>query len=301
MSAEDLWPAKRRVTLIGAVANLLLSLGKISGGVVGQSQALIADGVHSLSDLLSDGLVLFAARWGSLDADHNHPYGHARIETLATLGVGLLLIAIGAGFILDSIFRLLSPERLLVPGWLAFWIVVVSLLVKEGLYRYTERVARRTGSALLLANAWHHRSDALSSVVVLVGIGGALLGLVWLDSVAATVVGVMLAWVGWRLLAPAAAELVDTGLSRRELAALAARIDALDSVQGHDRLRSRRMGAHVFVDVRVWVAADLSVAEAERIATKVRRTMVDQLPGRADVIVSLHAGERSDESRAGTP
>lgn len=301
MSAEDLWPAKRRVTLIGAVANLVLSLGKISGGVVGQSQALIADGVHSLSDLLSDGLVLFAARWGSLDADHNHPYGHARIETLATLGVGLLLIAIGAGFILDSIFRLLSPERLLVPGWLAFWIVVVSLLVKEGLYRYTERVARRTGSALLLANAWHHRSDALSSVVVLVGIGGALLGLVWLDSVAATVVGVMLAWVGWRLLAPAAAELVDTGLSRRELAALAARIDALDSVQGHDRLRSRRMGAHVFVDVRVWVAADLSVAEAERIATKVRRTMVGQLPGRADVIVSLHAGERSDESRAGIP
>ena len=289
MSASTHWPAKRRVTIVGALINLVLSLAKILGGAIGQSQALIADGVHSLSDLASDGLVLLAARWGSLDADHNHPYGHARIETLATMGVGLLLIAVGAGFFIDSVSRLLSPERLLVPGWLALWLALASVLVKEGLYHYTAAVARKTGSALILANAWHHRSDALSSLVVIVGIGGALLGIIWLDSVAAAIVGLMLGWVGWRLLAPAAAELVDTGLSNRELSALATTIDAVESVHGHDRLRSRRMGGRIFVDVRIAVAAELSVAAAERIAAEVRRRMIDQLPGHADVVISLHA------------
>ena len=285
--SENHWPAKRRVTLVGAVVNLLLSVGKIFGGVVGQSQALIADGVHSLSDLLSDALVLFASRWGSLEADHNHPYGHARIETLATLGVGLLLLALGAGFLIDSIGRLLDPERLLTPGWLAFGIAVLSVLTKEGLYHYTVRVARQTGSALLRANAWHHRSDAFSSVVVIIGIGGALAGLLWLDAVAAAIVGIMLGWVGWRLLGEAATELVDTGLSERELEALAGTIDTVDGVRGHGRLRSRRMGGRIFVDVRVEVDQAISVQAGHQIAEQVRRQVIDQLPGNADVVVCL--------------
>ena len=285
--SENHWPAKRRVTLVGAVVNLLLSVGKILGGVVGQSQALIADGVHSLSDLLSDALVLFASRWGSLEADHNHPYGHARIETLATLGVGLLLLALGAGFLIDSIGRLLDPERLLTPGWLAFGIAVLSVLTKEGLYHYTVRVARQTGSALLRANAWHHRSDAFSSVVVIIGIGGALAGLLWLDAVAAAIVGIMLGWVGWRLLGEAATELVDTGLSERELEALAGTIDTVDGVRGHGRLRSRRMGGRIFVDVRVEVDQAISVQAGHQIAEQVRRRVIDQLPGNADVVVCL--------------
>lgn len=286
------WPAKRRVTLIGAVVNLLLSAGKILGGIAGQSQALVADGVHSLSDLVSDALVLFASHWGSLEADQNHPYGHARIETLATLGVGLVLLAVGAGFLVDSIGRLLDPRRLLSPGWLAFGIALASVLVKEGLYHYTARVARRTESALLHANAWHHRSDALSSVVVIVGIGGVLAGLPWLDAVAAAVVGIMLGGVGLKLLGGAATELVDTGLSARELRALAATINAVDGVRGHDRLRSRRMGGRIFVDMRIEVDARLTVSEAQGIATQVRRRVVDQLPGNADVVVSLRAESR---------
>lgn len=285
--SDQHWPAKRRVTLVGAVVNLFLSIGKILGGIVGQSQALIADGVHSLSDLLSDALVLFASRWGSLEADHNHPYGHARIETLATLGVGLLLLALGAGFLIDSVGRLLDPERLLTPGWLAFGIAVLSVLVKEGLYHYTVRVARQTGSALLRANAWHHRSDAFSSVVVIIGIGGALAGVLWLDAVAAAIVGVMLGWVGWRLLGEAATELVDTGLSDRELAALAETIDAVDGVRAHGLLRSRRMGGRVFVDVRIEVDQTISVQAGHRIAEQVRRCVIDQLPGNADVVVCL--------------
>ena len=287
--SDNHWPAKRRVTLVGAVINLLLSVGKIVGGIVGQSQALIADGVHSLSDLLSDALVLFASRWGSLEADHNHPYGHERIETLATLGVGLLLLAVGAGFLIDSVGRLLNPERLWTPGWLAFGIAVLSVLTKEGLYHYTVRVARQTGSSLLRANAWHHRSDAFSSVVVIIGIGGALAGLLWLDAVAAAIVGVMLGWVGWRLLGEAATELVDTGLSERELDALAETIDAVDGVRGHGRLRSRRMGGRIFVDVRVLVDGQLTVREGHKIAEQVRLRVIDQLPGNADVVVCLRA------------
>ena len=231
MSEAQHWPEKRRVTIIGALLNLVLSVGKVAGGVVGQSQALVADGVHSLSDLASDGLVLLAARFGSREADHNHPYGHQRIETLATLGVGLVLLAIGVAFLIDSATRLLEPERLLSPGWLALIIAFVSVLIKEALYHYTVRVARRTDSALLVANAWHHRSDALSSIVVIVGVAGAMLGMRWLDSVSAAVVGVMLGWVGWRLLGSAAAELVDTGLSNRELHALSETISKVEGVR----------------------------------------------------------------------
>lgn len=284
------WPAKRRVTLIGAVINLVLSAGKIFGGIVGQSQALIADGVHSLSDLLSDVLVLLASRWGSLEADHNHPYGHQRIETLATLGVGLILIVLGAGFLVDSVGRLLDTERLLSPGWMTLGIAMLSVVVKEGLYQWTAQVARQTGSALLLANAWHHRSDALSSVVVIIGIAGALAGLLWLDAVAAAIVGIMLGWIGWRLLGEAAAELVDTGLSSRELEALASTIDGIEGVRGHDRLRSRRMGGRIFVDVRIEVDADWSVKQAMTVTHQVREQVIEQLPGNADVVVSLRAG-----------
>ena len=291
MSEHGHWPEKRRVTLVGAVVNFFLSLGKIAGGVVGQSQALVADGVHSLSDLVTDALVLFASRWGSLEADHNHPYGHERIETLATLGVGLFLLVVGAGFLVDSVSRLLSPERLLEPGWLAFALAVSSVLIKEALYRYTVRVARRTDSVLMMANAWHHRSDALSSIVVIVGIGGAMLGLLWLDSVAAAIVGIMLGWVGWRLIGEAATELVDTGLSRRELSALAATIDGVAGVRGHERLRSRRMGGRICVDVSIRVDGQLSVLDAQAIAERVRMRVIDQLPGQADVVVSLRSGD----------
>lgn len=289
------WPEKRRVTLVGAVVNLGLSAGKVAGGIAGQSQALIADGVHSLSDLASDLLVLLAARFGSREADHNHPYGHERIETLATLGVGLILIVIGAAFLFDSVSRLLEPARQLSPGWLALSLALLSVLAKEGLYHYTVRVARRTDSALLLANAWHHRSDALSSVVVIVGVAGAMLGMRWLDSVAAAIVGVMLAWVGWSLLGSAATELVDTGLSNRELKALSKTIDGVQGVRFHDQLRSRRMGGRIFVDVRIHVDAGLSVSKAERISERVANRMVDQLPGQADVVISIASDRGSVE------
>ncbi len=286
-SAASAWPLKRRVTLIGALLNLVLAVSKVIGGALAQSQALIVDGVHSLSDLASDVMVLFAARYGSLDADHNHPYGHARIETLATLAVGLVLLAVAAGFLLDAFSRLFLGDELVVPGQLALWVAMGSVVAKEVMFRATRRVAGRTGSSLILANAWHHRSDALSSLVVIVGVGGAMLGMVWFDALAAAIVALMLAWVAWKLLAGASLELVDTGLSRKELSVLAATIEGVEGVRGFQRLRTRRMGGQVLVDVQILVDAQISVAEADLLTGRVRKALIDQLPGRADITIVI--------------
>lgn len=286
-SAAKAWPLKRRITLIGALVNLVLAAAKVIGGLVAQSQALIVDGVHSLSDLASDVLVLFAARFGSLDADHNHPYGHARIETLATLAVGVVLLAVGVGFLLDAFSRIFLDEEIVVPGQLALWVALGSVLAKEAMFQATRRIARRTGSSLMMANAWHHRSDALSSLVVIAGVGGAMLGLPWFDALAAAIVALMLAWVAWKLLAGASLELVDTGLSRKELSALAATIDGVAGVRGYQSLRTRRMGGQVLVDVQILVDGQISVAEADGVVERVRAALIDQLPGRADITIGI--------------
>lgn len=281
------WPAKRQVTVVGAIANLLLSIGKILAGVWGQSQALVADGVHSLSDLAGDALVLFAARWGSHGADENHPYGHARIETAATAIIGLLLLAVAAGFMVDSVGRLLEPDRLLQPGWLALIAALVSVFVKEVLYHYTLRVARQTESSLIAANAWHHRSDALSSLVVIVGVAGAMFGMVWLDAVAAIVVSIMVGWVGWQFIGSSLAELVDTGLSNQRLDDLDELIRSIEGVRGYRQLRTRRMGGQAFMDVQILVDGDLTLNEADLIATRVQRVLIAEVPEMSDVVVSV--------------
>ncbi len=279
------WPEKRRVTLIGALVNLLLSVAKIGIGWIGQSQALVADGVHSASDLVSDGLVLAAARWGAQDADDNHPYGHGRIETVATGLVGALLLLVAGGFVVDASARLLDPERLLSPAWFVLLAAALSLLAKECLFRYTLGVARRLNSPLLAANAWHHRSDALSSVVVLVGVSGALLGWPWLDAVAAIVVAGLVARMGWRFLVEALAELVDTGLSvarQRELEAL---IRGVAGVRGVNRLRSRSMAGQTFIDVEILLDRRLSLTDADQIATAVADRLLGEVSEVADVTV----------------
>ncbi|MCC5864833.1 MAG: cation transporter [Wenzhouxiangella sp.] len=286
-SVAKAWPLKRRVTLIGALVNLVLAVAKMIGGTLAQSQALIVDGVHSLSDLASDVLVLFAARYGSLDADLNHPYGHARVETLATLVVGVVLLAVAVGFLLGAFSRLFLGEDLVVPEQLALWVALGSILAKEAMFHATRRVAHRTGSSLMMANAWHHRSDALSSLVVMVGVGGALLGLPWFDALAAAIVALMLAWVAWKLLAGASLELIDTGLSRKELSVLAASIEGVAGVRGFQRLRTRRMAGQVLVDVQILVDGQISVAEADSVAEQVRGALIDQLPGRADITIGI--------------
>ncbi|QIT55643.1 cation transporter [Aquisalimonas sp. 2447] len=299
---HEVYAAKRHVTIVGALVNVLLAAGKIAAGVVGQSQALIVDGVHSLSDLVSDALVVWAARMASLDPDHNHPYGHGRFETAATVGVGALLLLVAGGFAYDAIVRLLRPELLGDPGLLALSVAVLSVVFKEGLYHYTHRVADDCCSDLLHANAWHHRSDALSSVVVIGGVLGAMAGLPWLDAVAALVVALMIGAVGMRLAWRSAQELVDTGLDPEEVRSIGELIDEVDGVQRHDDLRTRQMGNETLVDVRVRVPPDISISEGHRIGDAVLERVRGQLDHVADVFVHVdHEGPEAQQRSAELP
>ena len=296
--AQQSYTAKRRVTLVGALVNAALALGKIISGTVGQSQALVVDGVHSLSDLASDALVMWAARIGSLEADHNHPYGHERFETAATLAVGMVLLLIAGGFAWDAITRLLNPEMLGSPGWLALTAATLSVACKEGLYHYTRQVAEQYKSDLIRANAWHHRSDALSSVLVIVAVIGSMAGAPWLDAAAALVVALMVGWMGANLGWKAGRELVDTGLEPRQLRTISRLIDSVDGVLGHGDLRTRKMGGATLADVRVRVASDISVSEGHRIGDAVLEKVRDSLEHVSDVFVHVDPEPEEDATRS---
>lgn len=286
----------RKVTVVGAVVNVVLSVLKILAGWLGSSHALIADGIHSLSDLATDAVVLLAAKHGSRDADEEHPYGHGRIETLATvvLGVVLILVAFGIGY--DAVRRLFDPKSLLLPSMLALWAAIVSVLVKEALYHYTVVVARRLRSNLLRANAWHHRSDAVSSIVVVAGVSGSMAGLNYLDSVASVLVALMVAKIGWELSWHSVHELIDRGLEQEDIATIRRKIMEVDGVLAMHKLRTRQMGGNVLVDVNVLVNPFISVSEGHRIGQEVLRRLRDEVEAVVDVTV--HIDPEDDETHA---
>jgi len=297
---DQYWPEKRRVTIVGAVWNLLLAIGKIMAGIVGQSQALVVDGIHSLSDMVSDAVVLVAARWSAIEADHNHPYGHGRIETVATAIVGVLLLAVAIGFIVDAVLRLLDPERLNRPGAIVLWVAIASVAIKEILFLYTRRVARRSRSNLIMANAWHHRSDALSSIVVIAGVLGAMGGLLWLDAVAAILVAGTVAVMGGRFAFDSLVELVDTAVPPGDQQRLGRIIRSVDEVRDFRNLRTRLMGGQIVMDVCILLDPALSLAEADRVAARVRRSLLDESTEVFDAVVSVapvRSTERSGRDR----
>lgn len=286
--------AMRKVSVVGALVNTLLAVFKLIGGWFTQSQALIADGLHSFADLATDALVVIAARHSNQAADENHPYGHARIETAVTVALGAVLIATGLGIAIDAAQRLIEPGRLLQPGALAMAIAGLSILANEWLYRYTLRVARRVNSALLKANAWHHRTDAISSIVVLIGVGGTLLGLETLDAFAAIAVGLMIIKIGWDQSWQAIRELVDTGLEPEQLESIRAAIADVDGVRDLHMLRTRRMGGEALVDVHVQVDPRLSVSEGHQIGEFVRLRLVDSIDEVSDVTVHIDPEDDAD-------
>jgi cation diffusion facilitator family transporter len=290
--------AAREVTLAGAVLDGALGLAKLVVGLLAGSQALVADGVHSLSDLVTDAGVLVVTALARKEPDAGHPYGHDRFETLGSLVLGAVLLVVAGGLAYDSLLRLLSA-RFPTPGAAALVVAALSIAGKEWIFRWTRRVSERIGSRLLLANAWHSRSDALSSVAVLVGVSGAMAGLPWLDLVAAIAVAGLVGWVGWRLIAGAAQELVDTGLSPSELADV--RLATLDvqGVVGVHQVRSRRMGAAVLLDLDIVVRPELSVSEGHQIAWTVSRRLRERFPAVRDV--KVHVDPEESETRGDLP
>ena len=284
----------RRVTVIGAVVNAILAVIKIGFGYLAHSQALIADGLHSLSDLASDFLLLFAARHATRDADEDHPYGHGRIETAFTILQGGVLGAFALGIGYDAGQRLFEPERLLHPAPIALMVAAVSVLAKEALYRYTIRAARRLRSNMLRGNAWDHRSDAISSVIVIVGVAGTLAGLPYLDALAAVGVALMILKVSLGLIWQSVRELIDTALDAREVARIRGKILQVGGVRRMHMLRTRKSGGDALVDVHIQVDPTLSVSEGHQIGEKVRGDLMADIEEVADVTV--HVDPEDDET-----
>lgn len=285
--------ATRRVAVVSGVVNLLLSFAQVIVGLVANSAALVADGIHSASDLLSDLLVWFASRHASQAPDRDHPYGHGRFETAATLGLGILLGLVALGIVWNGIERLLDVDRP-IPGQLALIVAAVGIVAKESLYWYTIAVARRLNSEMLRANAWHHRSDAISSVVVLIGVGGAVFGFTYMDALAAIVVGLMVAKIGWDLGYGALTELVDTALDDDQVGEAKRVIMAIDGVRSVHMLRTRRHGAEASADVHVQVAPRLSVSEGHMISQAVEDRMIDKVDAITDVTVHIDPEDDED-------
>jgi cation diffusion facilitator family transporter len=283
--------AAQKSTWISIGINLLLTVLQLLVGYFGRSQALVADGLHSLSDLLSDFLVLFANRHGSRHADAKHPYGHARIETAATLLLGVALAALGISLLVAAGLRLQEPQNLQTVHPATLWVALLTLVAKEGLFRYLMAVAKRVRSQLLAANAWHSRSDAASSLVVLAGIGGNLLGFTFLDMVAAAVVGVMIARMGVKLAQEALAELIDTSLEAEEVKAIRHTLLHTPGVCGLHGLRTRKMADHALVDAHIMVDPRISVSEGHYIAEAARQAV---LAGHHVLDVMVHIDPEDD-------
>lgn len=292
---DDRYRITARVTIVGAVVNFILAVFKIIIGSIGHSHALIVDGIHSFSDLISDGLVVFAAKKGNQSPDEDHPYGHARIETAFAAVLGGILIAVGIGIVVDALERLTSGD-IVTPESMTMWVALLSVLSKEVLYRYTLIYANRINSSILKANAWHHRSDAISSIVVLVGIVGSMSGIPYLDAAAAVIVSMMIAKIGWEIARESIEELVDKGLDPEKVQSISNHIAEIPGVSQMHMLRTRQMGADALLDVHIEVSPQLSVSEGHRISDEVSAQLTRSFPDIAQVLV--HIDPENDEAHS---
>ncbi|MGY6634601.1 MAG: cation diffusion facilitator family transporter [Alkalilacustris sp.] len=285
--------AKRRAAWAGVWLNAPLAAAKITGGLVAHSQALVADGVHSLSDLASDAAVLWALGHAHRPPDTEHPFGHGRFETLATLAIAAMLGLAAAGILIDAGLRLTGPPPA-TPGALALWVAAGSVLLKEGLYHYTRVIARRTASAMLMANAWHHRSDAISSVVALAGIGAAMAGLPGMDALAASVIALMLGRIAWSFGRPAVAELVDAIPDPALPDAITGALATVPGVRDVHDLRLRQSGGMVQADVHLGLDPDLTLSEAHRLCEAARTLTRAAVPAVDEIVIHAEPHGHAD-------
>lgn len=282
-----------RVTIIGMILDIALGILKCVGGILFFSQALFVDGIHSLSDAFSDLIVIAVMKSSRRAPDQEHPYGHQRIETLGTMLLGTTLIAVGAALAWDNIQRLISQAEAPVPEWPVLVAALLSILGKEWIFRYTRRVGQAIRSDLIVANAWHSRTDAFSSIIVLISTAGAMLGFVWLDAVAAVVVAVIVGHVGWDFTWNSVKELVDTGIPADELDRLKTIARETEGVRNVHELRTRKMGQDILLDVHLVVSPDISVSEGHQIGMQV----VDRMRETLDDIayINFHIDPENDD------
>ncbi len=278
----------RRVTWVGLGVNTFLSVLKLVCGVLGNSQAVVADGVHSLSDGSTDVAILIGVRYWARPADADHPHGHRRIETVVTMGVGLILAAAATAMA----FRALSTmqeQHAVPPGWLALGAALLSLAVKEVLYRWTFVAGKRLRSSAVMANAWHHRSDAFSSIPAVLAVAGARLSpsSYFLDHVGTVVVSVFILGAAVRIIWPALRQLADVGASDRELKLVKGIALRTPGVQAVHAIRTRQLGSAIEVDLHVLVNGQMTVYQGHAVSENVKRRLIEHGPGIVDVVVHV--------------
>lgn len=287
--------AASRVTIIGMILDAVLGIIKVIGGALFHSQALLVDGIHSFTDVASDLVVLGVMKVSRQEPDDDHPYGHQRIETFGTLVLGSILIAVGAALAWENTLRLLEGGVDTVPGWPVLVAAGVSVAGKEWIFRYTRHVGMKIRSDLIIANAWHSRTDAFSSIVVLVSTAGAMLGMVWLDVFAAVVIAGIIIHIGWKFTWDSVKELVDTGLSQEDTEMLKSIARDTDGVRNVHELRSRRMGHDILLDIHLVVRPEISVSEGHQIGMQVVSGMRDALDNIRDI--NFHIDAENDEDQ----
>ena len=268
--------AAARSTWVSVAVNVVLSATQIVVGVLAKSQGLVADGIHSLSDLVSDVVVLFAGHHSRKDADVGHPYGHQRFETGASLALGVILLSVGVGMVWSALQKIEAPQSITMVHASALWVVGAALVVKELLFRYMLRVAKRVKSSMLVANAWHARSDAASSLVVGLGLIGNLAGYPLLDPIAALIVGFMVGKMGWSFGWDALHDLMDRAVDDKEVQAIRQTLTETPGVAGVHDIRTRKMGDMVVVDAHIEVDATLTVEAGHNIAVAARAAVMQR-------------------------
>ncbi|MBJ7550113.1 cation diffusion facilitator family transporter [Marinomonas ostreistagni] len=273
----------QRVTLVGAFWDAVLGIAKIIAGWLSQSQALVADGIHSLSDLVTDVFVLIAANNARQAPDKNHPYGHLRFETLTTVILGVVLIVVATGIVFEAFNAELSPT----VTWYGLAAVVLTIVVKEAIFHYTHRAGKQIGSKLLIANAWHSRSDALSSVAVLAGLAGVYLGYDWADKVASIIVGILIGKIAVEMIWDNVKELVDTAPDPKTIEQIRDTAASLKNIMAPHDIRARSMAGKIFLDMHIHVPAHATVSEGHYLSDLVVYTIKKAHPQVQDVMVHV--------------
>jgi len=292
--------AASRSTWVSVGVNLLLTVAQIVAGVLSKSQGLVADGIHSLSDLVADFVVLIANHHSQKEADEDHPYGHQRFENAASLVLGALLLAVGLGMLWSAAHKLQSPETIATVHITALWVAAGALTAKELLFRYMLAVAKRVKSSMLVANAWHARSDAASSLVVGVGIIGNLMGYPILDPIAAAIVGFMVTRMGWGFGWDALHDLMDRAADDAEVQAIRATLLETPGICDAHDVRTRKMGDMIVVDAHLEVDATLSVEQGHDIAVAARERVM-QRHRVLNMMTHVDPYKRPDRDHAAAP
>ena len=282
----------RRVTWIGLVANLCISGLKFAAGYFGRSHALIADAIHSLADTTTDIAVIAGSHYWSRPPDESHPYGHRRFETLVTAFIGILLAAAGIGIGWEAISTL-HEKNTVPPGWIALPAALVSIVTKEFLYHWTAAAGKKIKSPALTANAWHHRSDAISSLPVLIAIGGALIFPSWsfLDRVGAAIVSVFIFHAATKIIWPAVSELIDAGAPEEIKKRITEIAYNTSGVQNVHAVRSRYISSSIQIDMHIVVDANISVREGHTIAEDVENSIIAGIPEVLEVVVHVEPSQ----------